>query len=187
MSNATPKLIIIRGTPGAGKSYLAVGLQAKLGADHVAILDPDAVDKNADDYVTLAEGLKADGVDEKFYPFRYLRAKAHEAVLAGKTIVWNQAFNDFAGFKITVDKLVEYAAEQGLELPVLVAEVTVGRAIARARIDERTHRGGHAVSDERLDKFFAEYQSFAGKEYRTISIDGEVDISVSVEQVLAAL
>ncbi len=187
MSNVTPKLIIVRGIPGGGKSYLAVALQSQLGPDNVEVLDPDAVNKEADDFKSLANSLRAEGVDEKFFPFRYLRAKAHAAIQSGKIIIWNQAFNDFAGFKLTVEKLVAFAADNGTELPVLVVEVEVSRATARARIDERAHRGGHMVSDERLDKFFAEYQSFAGKEYQTLTVNGEADSAVSVEQVLAVL
>jgi predicted ABC-type ATPase len=187
MSISSPQLVIIRGIPGGGKSYLAVALRASLGASALVILDPDTVDKTSDEYRQFSAKMLSEGVNEKFHPFRFLRAQAHAAILAGKTIIWNQAFTDFAGFKITVDKLVAFAAEHGITLPVLVAEVEISRETARARINERTHRGGHAVSDERLDRFFAEYQSFAGKGYPTISVNGEADISVSVASVVKAL
>lgn len=187
MSILAPKLVIIRGIPGGGKSYLALSLQRTLGSDNVVILDPDAIDKKSDGYKQLSAQLSAEGVDQKFHPFRYLRARAQDAVQSGKILLWTQAFNDFAGFKITVDKLVAFAHEQGLELPVLVVEVEISRAVARARIDERVHRGGHEVPDERLDQFFAEYTSFAGKGYQVVTVDGEFDAAVSTERVLAAL
>lgn len=187
MSNTTPKLVIIRGIPGGGKSYLALSLRAAFGPDDVVILDPDAIDKDSDGYRQLSAELSADGVDQKFHPFRYLRAQAQQAITDGKILLWTQAFNDFAGFKITVDKLIAYANEQGAELPVLVVEVEVSRAIARARIDERAHRGGHYVPDERLDQFFAEYKSFAGQGYKTITINGENAAALSAEQVIQAI
>ncbi len=187
MSNGTPKLVIIRGIPGGGKSFLAVALRERLGVENVEVLDPDAIDKESDDFKALSAQLSDEGVDEKFHPFRYLRAKAHAAILAGKTVIWNQAFNDFAGFKITVDKLIAFAEEHGVQLPVLVAEVEVSKQTARARIAERVHRGGHLVEDERLDKFFAGYESFSGREYRTVTVNGEANVSVSVESVVAAL
>ena len=187
MSTITPKLVIIRGIPGGGKSYLALSLQKVLGSDNVVILDPDAIDKESEAYKQLSAQLSAEGVDQKFHPFRYLRALAHDAIRSGKILLWTQAFNDFAGFKITVDKLVVFAEEQGLELPVVVVEVAVSRAVARSRIDERVHRGGHEVSDERLDQFFAEFTSFVGKGYRVVTVDGELDAAVSTERILAVL
>lgn len=187
MSNVAPKLVIVRGIPGGGKSYLALSLQAALGQDNVVILDPDAIDKESSGYKQLSAQLSADGVDQKFHPFRYLRAQAHQAIDAGKVLLWTQAFNDFAGFKITVDKLIAYAHEQGKDLPVLVVEVEISRAVARTRIDERAHRGGHYVPDERLDQFFADYKSFAGQGYKTITVNGEVAAALSTEQVLKAL
>src|SRR5687767_12616624 len=92
-----PALIMIRGLPGSGKSYLAKALKKALGEDKVVMLDPDSIDKNSKDYTQMAEALTSEGVDEKLFPYRYSRGLAYKGIEQNKVIMWNQAFTNLDG------------------------------------------------------------------------------------------
>jgi predicted ABC-type ATPase len=146
MKLVMPILIIIRGLPGSGKSYLAHSLAETIGNENVELLDPDMIDINAEDYKKLVARLTQDGVEEKFFPNRYLKAQSHSAIDLRKVIIWNQAFTLFDGFERTVANLVEHAASSGLKLPVIVVEVKPDPEVAKARVRTRALSGGHDVS-----------------------------------------
>lgn len=182
-----PTLIIIRGVPGSGKSYLATALSQSIGADNVVVVDPDKIDQTSKEYIELSESLTVEGVDTKFHPYRFLRSKAYDAITAHKIIIWNQAFNDFKGFEITVNRLKEFASGHDIQLPVLVVEVELSPDAAKKRIAKRVKKGGHDVSDAAFAGFVSQYESFAGKGYETIVVNGENDVSESVASVTKAL
>ena len=180
-------LIIIRGIPGSGKSYLARKLQQSLGTENVVVLDPDSIDKGSEAFRTFSQRLKADGVDEKFHPFRFLRQTGYDGILAGKTVIWNQAFNDFNGFEITVARMKEFAKEHDVDLRVLVVEIEIDKETAATRIAARVAGGGHDVPREKLDKFAEEYESFAGRGYDTVTVNGAGGSEASVATITTAL
>lgn len=179
--------MIIRGIPGSGKSYLTRKLQQSLGVDTVVVLDPDGIDKNGEAFRGFSQQLTAEGVEEKFHPFRFLRQTGYDGILAGKTVIWNQAFNDFNGFEITVTRMQEFAKEHSIHLRVLVVEVEIDVEAAATRIAARVAAGGHDVPREKLDKFASEYESFAGRGYDTVTVDGGGDSDVSIATIVAAL
>jgi thymidylate kinase len=55
-----PIVILIRGLPGSGKSYLARALSRELGEDDVVMLDPDATDYESDIYKEHVRQATAD-------------------------------------------------------------------------------------------------------------------------------
>ncbi|OGL22212.1 hypothetical protein A2707_02650 [Candidatus Saccharibacteria bacterium RIFCSPHIGHO2_01_FULL_45_15] len=182
-----PTLVIARGIPGGGKSYLATTLQQLLGDDTVTIIDPDTIPLNSDAYRQFSTSLTHDGIDTKFHPYRYLRARAYDAITSHRIIIWNQAFTDFDGLKVTVERLRAFASEQQIHLPVLIVEVEINKDIAKQRVTARRKSGGHNVPADVFDRFIANYHSFAGNEYPTISVDGQNDINVSARTVLEQL
>jgi thymidylate kinase len=183
----TPVLIIIRGVPGSGKSLLAAALQESLGKERVVVLDPDAIDSSSPEYHQFSEGLSAEGVDEKFHPYRWSRSRAFDAIANSKIIIWNQGFMNFDGLQKTIGSLETYAAEQNIQLPVLIVEVEISHETAKKRIAGRVASGGHDVPDDTLTGFVERYESFAGKGYQTMTVDGQDDINNSVTKVLQVL
>lgn len=182
-----PVLVLIRGLPGSGKSYLADALAEKIGADKVTLLDPDTVDFDSEAYKAMAERLTQEGVDKKFFPYRFSRERAYEAIEANKLIIWNQAFTNLDGFQKTVANLQNYAIEHGTVLPLLVVEVEIEPKIAQARIAARRDEGGHDVPAENFERFMADYRSFAGEGFHTLVVNGQSDISQSVDAVMSEL
>tara|TARA_B100001245_G_scaffold67143_1_gene46838 strand:- start:6009 stop:6629 length:621 start_codon:yes stop_codon:yes gene_type:complete len=183
-----PVLVIIRGIPGSGKSYLSLRLQAALGGSKdVEVLDPDAINQQSADYQELVAKLRSDTVDEKLYPYRYLRAKAYDAIEAGKILIWNQPFISFDGITKTIERLMTHAKENGKDLSVIVVEVELNKDLARARVADRKQQGGHGPSEGTLERFMRDYKSFAGNGYKTITVDGASDVSRSTEMILAAV
>lgn len=182
-----PALILIRGLPGSGKSYLAEKLAASLGRDKVVILDPDSINKSSQEYLAFSEALTADGVEPKFHPYRWSRVRGYDAIKAGKIIIWNQAFTDLGGFNRAVTSLQSFAAEHGIHLPVLVVEVDVTHNTAKRRVAERANQGGHNVSEEAFKRFINDYRSFSDEGFDVVSVNGEDDVEKSASTILAAL
>jgi hypothetical protein len=87
-----PLLIIVRGLPGSGKSYLAARLHKAFGEDAVVALDPDTIDLNSQEYRDHSAALTAEGVDAMVHPYRFSLGKALQGITDHKIIIWNQPF-----------------------------------------------------------------------------------------------
>lgn len=183
----TPSLILIRGLPGSGKSYLTEELVRRLGKESVMVLDPDLIDMQSEEYLRLKQELKGEGVEEKFHPNRYLCLQASRAIEAGKTVIWNQAFTHLGGLQRTIGRVQEYVSGHGINAPVLLIEVTIDPELAKARIAERSNSGGHDVPPENFQRFLDDYRSFANEGFNFVQINGEDDIEQSVQTILARL
>lgn len=185
-SGSHPTLILVRGLPGSGKSYLARALGESIGDEAVVLVDPDAIDQAGSEYRDFSKALLADGVDAKLHPYRFLRAKAYQAITDHKVIIWNQAFTNLDGFNKTVVNLQGYAAEHSTSLPLLVVEVEVDETTARDRVAERAGQGGNNVSEEAFVRFIAEYKTFVDEGFNTVVVNGKDDVTISVKAVLKA-
>lgn len=186
-SYSHPTLVLVRGVPGSGKSYLARALEESLGQNHVVILDPDETDYESEAYKELSATLAADGVDAKFHPYRFLRAKAYKGIVDNKIVIWNQAFTNLDGFNKTIVNLQTYATEHGTHLPLLVVEVEVKEHVAKQRVAKRASEGGHDVTNEAFTRFLNDYRSFTEEGFNTVIVNGEDDIKDSVAAIRAAL
>lgn len=182
-----PVLILIRGLPGSGKTYLAEALRSSIGSEAVTMLDPDKIDTTSDTYLRLCESLRAEGIEEKFFPNRFLKTIGRDAITNHKIIIWNQPFTDWSGFERSVDSLRSFAASNHIKLPIMLVEVTVSLETAKLRVDDRKLQGGHGPSEGRFSRFVSDYVSFAGKGYQTVKVNGEDDVKVSVETILTEL
>lgn len=181
-----PILILIRGLPGGGKSYLAAELVSAFGPQNVLSLDPDKIDLASQAYKDFSEQKTKEGIEKIYHPYRWSREKAYEAIAANKIIIWNQPFTNAGGFNRTVTNLEEYALHHGKKLPHLVVEVEIDPEIAKARVEDRKQRGGHGPSAEAWEKFIADYTTFADK-YNTVVVNGQDDVKASAKKVLDAV
>lgn len=182
-----PVLVVIRGIPGSGKSHVATQLQATIGPTAAVLLDPDTIDYESEAYQAHSQELSAEGVDAALHAYRFLRAQAYAAIEAHKVILWNQPFTNLEIFQKMIARLKDHAAEWHTELPVLVVEVAIDPAIARARVQRRKDAGGHGPSEQTLAKRISDYASFAGEGYEVIAVHGEDDAAESAEKVLHVL
>jgi predicted kinase len=183
-----PILVLIRGLPGSGKTYLAATLQTVLGADRVVLLDPDAINKAGREYQEHSAALAAEGIEELFHPYRFLRAGARQGVTDGKIIIWNQPFTLPSGLEHTIQHLRNFAAEHSIRMPILSVEIEVDTELAKSRVDTRKAQGGHGPSDNRFAKYVSDYTSLPSSgQDRTITVHGEDDIHVSAATVIQAL
>ncbi|MDO8265794.1 MAG: AAA family ATPase [Candidatus Saccharibacteria bacterium] len=174
-----PIFMIIRGLPGSGKSYLAQELAKQIGLNSVVTLDPDNVDFESNDYINFTNDLKAQFVDEKLFPYRYLRANAYDAIVDNKIIIWNQAFTNQDLLNKTIINLQNYAQEHSSQLKVLIVEMEIDRDVAKKRVTNRESSGAHGVSDEAFQKFIDDYASFVDYGYQTIILDGESSLDTN--------
>ncbi|MDN5274277.1 MAG: hypothetical protein JWP06_178 [Candidatus Saccharibacteria bacterium] len=182
-----PTLIMVRGVPGSGKSYIATQLRETIGEEQVVVLDPDSIDQTSEEYKALSEALTRDDVNVKLHPYRFLRSNAHKAIINNKTIIWNQGFIDLDGFNKTVINLQSYATEHDRQLPTLVVEVEIDGGIAKQRIAQRAAQGGHDVPEDAFERFIGQYRSFSDEGYTTVTVNGQDDISVSTSTIMNAL
>jgi predicted ABC-type ATPase len=182
-----PTLIMVRGVPGGGKSYVTAQLRQAIGEERVVVLDPDAIDKTSTAYQELSNALTNEGVDAKLHPYRFLRSQAYQGITMNKTIIWNQGFIDLDGFNKTVKNLQAYALDHGTQLPALVVEVEIDGDIARQRVAKRAAQGGHDVPEEAFSRFIGQYRSFSDEGYDTVTVSGEDDVAVSTAAIMQAL
>ena len=181
-----PILVLIRGLPGSGKSYLASALQRSIDGEIVA-LDPDATDYQSPAYLSYIESAAAAGVDPSLFAYRYLRQQAYDGITAHKLILWNQPFTNREIFQKMTAGLQNFAATANTKLDILVVEVNVAPTAAHQRIAERQRAGGHGPSNATFNRFSLDYVSFAEEGFPTITVDGLGDITKSVTSVLTAV
>lgn len=182
-----PVLVLIRGLPGSGKSFLTRELERRLPADVLVVLDPDAIDFNSSEYAAHREALSREGVDEKLHPYRFLRAQAYRGIAEHKIIIWNQPFTNLEIFHKMLANMHLQAEEHQVKLEVLVVEVEVDPDTAKQRVDSRKQAGGHGPSDTTFERFKADYESFADQGLRTVRVQGGGDVVQSAEKVMAEL
>ena len=182
-----PILIIIRGLPGSGKSYLADALHKELGTHKVTSLDPDATDYENAEYLAFSKKLTEENVDAKLHPYRFLRANAYKGIEANNIVIWNQAFTHHDILDRTIKNLQNYAHEHRTMLPTLVVEVDIEHDVAKERIKKRKEHSGRDVPEEQFTRFINDYATFADYGYKTITVSGKDDVAASVKTVLTAI
>lgn len=182
-----PILIIIRGLPGSGKTYLAKALAKEFGKNQLVMLDPDEVDQNSEAYKKHVARATREGVDPKLHLYRFLRAQAYQGIADHKIIMWNQPFTNLEIFNKMMANMHVEAEKNNTNLKVLVVEVETDPNAAHERIKSRKAEGGHGPSVDTFARFTDDYHSFAEFGYNTVAVRGTDDVANSVKAVLAVL
>jgi thymidylate kinase len=175
VDNKKAILLLIRGLPGSGKSYIANLLKEEIG-DQMLLLDPDATDYKSNEYKEFSKLKLSEGIDEKFHPYRFLREQAYTAIKNDQIIAWNQAFTNLDGLQKTVINLQDYAKEHAKNLPVMLVEVEIDPEVAKKRVAVRASKGGHNVNEEEFKRFINDYRSFKSEGFDVVSVRGDSDI-----------
>lgn len=165
-------VVLVRGLPGSGKSYIVERFIKKYGDGQFISLDPDQVDKNTDAYKDHVAAQTAEGVDPALYLYRFLRVQAYDGIRGGKTVIWNQPFSNRDIFKKMTGNFYLQAKEHGVDLELLIVEVSLDPEKARARVKSRKEAGGFGPDDATFDRFVSDYSTVAD-EYNVLSVDGE--------------
>ncbi len=186
MTALHPVIILVRGLPGSGKTYVARELGKALG-DEVVMLDPDTVDTASEAYKTHVKTCTQEGVNPALHLYRFLRGQAYKGIAEGKTIVWNQPFTNLEIFQKMVANFQLQAAEHNAQLSILVVEVEADPAVAKQRVTGRKQQGGHGPSDDTFARFARDYTSFANEGFTTVQVHGEGDVHESVAKIQTAL
>lgn len=176
---ASPILVLMRGVPGSGKSYLADALRDRLGGEEVVMLDPDATDYESEEYKEHTRKLTEEGVDPKLHAYRFLRAQAYDGIAQRKIIIWNQPFTNLEIFKKMIKRMQDQADANKVRLVILIVEVEIDPDKAKSRVEKRKADGGHGPSDEGFMRFVDDYTSFAHLGFKTVTVHGESDVSDS--------
>ncbi len=179
-----PIIVLIRGLPGSGKSYLAAKLVEALGKDVTIMLDPDAIDYESQEYKDHVAAQIAEGVDPALHAYRFSRGKAYQGIADHKIVMWNQPFTNLEIFNKMVDRFKEHAEECHVTLPILVVEVNIAPEIAKQRVEERKKQGGHGPSENTFSRFVNDYTTFANDGYNVVEIEGDGDITAAVETIV---
>lgn len=182
-----PILVLVRGVPGSGKSYLSDALRESFEDEEVVMLDPDATDYESEDYKEHARKLTEEGVDSKLHAYRFLRAQAYAGIAQKKVIIWNQPFTNLEIFKKMIKRMQDCATESDVRLMIIIVEVEVNPDKAKERVKERKNNGGHGPSDEGFTRFVSDYSSFAHLGFKTIKVQGESDVYESAAHVVKAI
>lgn len=180
-------LVLMRGVPGSGKSYLAEALRDRFGGEEVVMLDPDATDYESEEYKEHSSKLTEEGVDPKLHAYRFLRAQAYDGIAQRKIIIWNQPFTNLEIFKKMIKRMQDHAAENKVRLAILIVEVEIDPEKAKDRVEKRKQDGGHGPSDEGFMRFVNDYTSFAHLGFKTVAVHGESEVSDSAALVVKTI
>lgn len=179
-------MILMRGLPGSGKSYLATALADRIGKN-VIMLDPDATDYESAEYKERTKKLTEEGVDASLHAYRFLRGKAYRGIVDKDVIIWNQPFTNLEIFKKMIERMQDHALEHKSKLVILIVEVEADPKVAKERVEKRKAEGGHGPSDATFTRFVNDYFTFAHLGYSTITVNGLDDVSASVSSIMKAL
>lgn len=182
-----PIVVLVRGLPGSGKSYLANKVAQALETDRVVELDPDATDYESREYKEHVNSQKAQGVDESLHAYRFLRAKAYKGIEENKIVIWNQPFTNKVIFQKMVGRFYDHAHKHNKKMEILVVQVEIDPSMAKQRLNVRKKNGGHGPSDNTFNRFTNDYHIFKDAGYNSITVNGDNSVTKSVQQVIKSI
>ncbi len=186
-----PKLILIRGLPGAGKSHLAELLIGQMEFEEAVFCDPDKVITEGEDFLRFLEENNEEGMSIKTMIYRFLLKRAAEGLKNRRDVIWDQPWRSIWGIEYTLDFLNKYLILENTNSPyeVCVVELNVSVEEAFARVKRRIENGGHGPDEEVFNRFVAEYEppQKLGDRAKIIELNGELQSDQLVQILLSNL
>ena len=179
-----PRLILICGLMGVGKTTIARQLATSLGAE---VVRSDEVRKELADIApqqrcneAFGEGIYSPGASKATYDL--LLDRALQTLQSGRTVIVDASFANR-------DERERFRLAAGnLGLPAWTIAVTCDREIALQRLDNRQSLGLDA-SDGRRDLYDRQAQAFdpIGEEPQVVQVDGSAETTKIVAQLLCTI
>lgn len=155
-----PRLILLRGLPGVGKSTVANEIVSIVGNKTCKIIDPDLVDMESEEYKDFKANLICSGVKESVVMYRYLLDLTYQGLCERKNIIWTQAWTKIWGIESTVNKL-----EGTVIFKPLIVTLNADKNIVESRIENRKR----LLTNRELTDFIASFEDL--EETSLVGID----------------
>lgn len=152
--NSKPRILIIRGKPGSGKST-AAELFMK-GKDNLTYINPDNINEEELNEFILKNQSRYKSGDKKNWLYRACFAKAVNAINEGKEIIWDQPWSQLSGVELTYENFLERLGSTGFSFGI--AEIYTTDETSKGRVSDRKTNGGHGPSDNTLHFMINGYQ-----------------------------
>ncbi len=145
--------IIVRGSPGSGKSTLVESVQQRF---KFVLIDPDITHSNPEEFhafvqtrVSEDKGFAKLPLELQYYRFHV--SKCVETLKAGTAIMWAQAWSGIDGVKLTIENIRELVSPD--ILPIII-ELTIPEEEAVQRVARRFELNQHRLTPKEFeDKF----------------------------------
>jgi dephospho-CoA kinase len=147
--------IILRGSPGSGKTTLAEKIDAKYD---ITLVDPDLARDSPEFAAYVAASCDKDpsfaalSLERQLY--RYNLRQALDSINKGTPVVWTQAWSSYDGIALTIENMHELVEESVALFPTVV-ELELTPEDSRARVATRHEMGAHSMDVGTFDTRFA--------------------------------
>lgn len=179
-------LIVVRGIPGSGKSYLVENLVDTLKdeeADRIIRIDPDEY-RYKDTSIHKVSAFTRDlASEEELLPG--LQKMALEGISEGKIVIWEQLLTS-----LKKPEQVNFIRQAIYPSRLLFIEVVTDKSAAWERIMVRNDLGQQiGPTNEQFDDYTARYVSFQDKkvDFEYLVVNGEKPAEENVKLILSRL
>jgi predicted kinase len=147
--DARPRLILVGGLPGSGKSTIARTLAARIGADCIAsdVLRKELAGANPGERLTAEVGAGIYGAGMTELTYRELLVQAERQLRAGRSVILDATFSH------TVNRRRAAALARAVGGVLVPVECRCAVRVARRRLESRTHPGYAGPSDAGWDVY----------------------------------
>jgi hypothetical protein len=155
--DARPRLILVGGLPGSGKSTIARALAERSGADCIAsdVLRKELAGAEPGERLTAKVGAGVYGAGMTELTYRELLVQAERQLRAGRSVVLDATFGR------AIDRRHAAALARAVGGVLVAVQCRCSMRVARERLDFRTYPGYTGQSDAGWEVYLAMRCTFA--------------------------